>query len=153
MDGCVSWGIRLLWAGAVALFLWGAASCEAQCRPGLGDRLVNFTHEGVEGFWLSTPDATCLLRELEMRALLVTRVRLFEERLEMTDRRHGRLLEATRLGSEVIVNLEQAITVATRRAVEAEANADAWWRSPFLWFIVGAVVSAAVALGIALGVR
>lgn len=148
-DRVVAVMVGLLWIGAVAMTLFGAVeSCRADCRPGLVDRLSDHELEGTEGFFVATSDMRCLLGSLELTPLLQQRVGLLEAQLEIADARHARMLEATELGTRTLVNYEAALESTTRRALEAEDSADAWYRSPFLWFGVGAIAAAVASVAV-----
>lgn len=153
-NDCGAWACKLLWFGALVIFASGvAATCRADCREGLADRLVDLEHDDADGFFLRTTDAECLLHGLELVPRLERQITLLGDRLQRSDERYAAMLEATGLGSQTIVTLQEALDRSIRRAVELEDEADAWHKSPFLWFGAGVVVtSLAVVVGlVALG--
>lgn len=68
---------------------------------------------------------------------LEDRIERDDVRIELRDREVALAAQQAEVATE---NLETAL----RRAREAEESRDAWHRSPILWFIVGAVVTAGV---------
>lgn len=142
-----------LWIAVIAVFIFGVAStCRADCREGLVDRLVDTTHEEVEGFFVATADLRCLLATLEVNPLLQRRVALLETRLVLSDQRHGFMIEVTARGTEIIATQEEALASVTRRAIAAEYRADAWFRSPLFWIGTNIVLAAVgLVVGLVLG--
>lgn len=103
--------------------------------------------EGIAGLWFPSPIARlmlCEVRELRIRrrevALDVRELRLWEQRVAFTERQRDLAVEARD-------TLEGVVEAAERRAREAESEAEAWYRSPILWVVVGIVVGAGVVIG------
>jgi len=72
--------------------------------------------------------------------LYAERVRLLEQRLELSDERDALQVRRVRLAGEEAQAASEALEAAVRSRRRAEEALDAWWRHPALWFIVGAVV-------------
>lgn len=116
-----------------------------ECAPEYdGPRRVTMDHEGRPGLWLAMPVARCVLEQLQEYPLLLQRVSLLEERLQLRDDQVTRLREVVDLAErgeqEAVAAMERAI----ERAVAAEDRSTVWWRSPAFWVAVGAVVTVGV---------
>lgn len=114
-------------------------------------RRATLTHAGESGVWFRGDVVRCLLGDVEELRLLRDRVGLMDERLTLRDDQLRLSREALALGRAAEERATGALEAAVRRARQAEEDRDAWWRSPVLWFTVGAVLTiglevAAVAL-------
>ncbi len=103
--------------------------------------------EGVAGIWFPGAIARlmlCEVRELRLRrreiVLTVGEIRLWEQRVDFTERQRDLAVEARD-------RLDGIVVAAVRRAREAEESRDAWWRSPVLWIVVGVVVGGGILIG------
>lgn len=131
---------------ALALVLGLAGGAEAQARA--------LELDGEPGVWLPLVQAQMALQARETAPRLHHRVALLEARLEMAGQEAAILRQAVDRGQATEDALRLAVTAASERAEASErarAALDAWWRHPALWFVLGAVVAGAVALGVALG--
>ncbi len=142
-NGLPDWVTTSLW---ILAFVVGgmiiAAECSADCGDDLIDRMVDTTHEGSEGFFLLTADMECLLLRLERVPRLESYIALLDERIELSDQRHDRMIHASKMASEIILNYETALSDAMQSLVDL----DAWWSSPWLWFPVGIVLGASAVI-------
>lgn len=93
----------------------------------------------------------CVLSRLRGLSLLLPYVHLMETRLRLVDERdelHARALALAdrdaELAGEQAAVASAALEAALRRARDAEAERDAWWRSPILWLAVGVVLTVAL---------
>ncbi|PIR49536.1 hypothetical protein COU79_04355 [Candidatus Peregrinibacteria bacterium CG10_big_fil_rev_8_21_14_0_10_54_7] len=121
------------------------AAEEAQCALEYdGPRRVTLDHEGRPGVWIAGPVLRCMVEQLQEHPLLLQRVSLLEEQLQLRDDQVDRLREVVSLAEEGEHRATEAIDSAIARAVAAEDRAGVWYRSPALWFAVGAVVTVAV---------
>lgn len=144
---------RSLWFIGFALLLFGIASkCQADCREGLVDRLVDSTHEGAEGFFVATADVECFLRQAELMVELGIQIARYRERAEHADARYTAMLEATALGTEVIATQGEALASTIRRAIRAEDRAEKWYRSPMFWLVAEVLsIAGAFVAGLVVG--
>jgi hypothetical protein len=134
-----------LWVVTIAVFILGVAStCQADCREGIADRLIDQIHEGVEGFFLTTADAECFARQAQIMGDLEAQVAELTARAGIADARYVAMLEATARGAEVIATQEEALAASIRRAITAERREESILRSPLLWFTIGVAVTAIV---------
>jgi len=78
------------------------------------------------------------LRELPIRQ---RELALLNEQLELREGQVERLREMVGLEREAVERSLEAVEAAERRASEAEASRDVWWRNPALWVAVGVVVT------------
>ena len=135
---------------AILMAVMGPCQAEGQCREGLRLRLVDMTHEGAEGFFGTTSDVGCLMLGLERVPELEAQISRLERRGDMREARHADMLEASAQATEIIGSYTEALAASMRRTTEAEDIAGAWWRSPLLWFVAGALVTALVFAGVSL---
>lgn len=90
----------------------------------------------------------CTVRRLHGLSLLVPYIHSIEARIRLTDERdvlHARALALADRGAELAGEQAEvasaALEAALRRARDAEAERDAWWRSPILWLAVGVALT------------
>lgn len=122
----------------------------SECAPDVAEsapRRAMLAHaNGTPGVWFHLDVARCMLGRLSTLPLYADRVRLLSERLQLDDRRIALLREAVALSKAAEDRATAALETAYRAAREAEEAADAWYRSPVLWFALGAATTVAVAL-------
>jgi len=155
----VGWHLFWLTAAAVlvgaALLLGQCATAHAQdaeaapaeCGDTTGHtapRRASVTHEGEAGVWFRLDVARCLLGDVTELRLVRERVGLLDARLEIREEQITLTREALDLGRRAEERATGALEAAVRGRREAEEERDAWWRSPILWFAVGAVVTVAL---------
>lgn len=139
----------------LAVLLLAAAPASAQERPADLPELTlapcpDAAAVTAQGSTLTASPAwqTCVLSRLRGLALLLPYVHLMETRLQLTDERdelHARELALAdrdaELAGEQAAVASAALEAALRRARDAEAERDAWWRSPILWLAVGVALT------------
>jgi len=116
-----------------------------QPDPSLMDR------NGIHGMWFSMPTSRLMLCEVRTLRLESRDRSLVDQELALWGQRVDNLHEQIGLMTQARTALETAIAAAERRARDAEAERDAWYRSPFLWFALGGVAAAAL-VALAVGV-
>lgn len=129
---------------AVFVLVAGQAGAE-ECAPDYdGVRRVVMDHDSRSGVWIAAPVLSCMLRQLTEYPLLLRRVSLLEDRLQIRDDQVERLREVVSLAEEGERVATTAMERAIERAVGAEDRASVWWRAPSLWVGVGAVLAVGV---------
>lgn len=114
---------------------------EAPCVPELDtNRRAQLDHAGATGVWFHADLARCMLGRLELLPAYARHVRLLEERIQLADERDTLRTREVALATAEADAARTALEAAVRRAREAEADRDAWYRHPGLWAAVGAVV-------------
>jgi hypothetical protein len=111
----------MLYLSVIATVGFGSCVVRAQepCAPEVELRRAELVHEGQPGLWFQADVARCLLRDVsELGELRLIRIDL-GLRLERTDE-YVELLREQR---------------------EAEDALHAWYRSPWLWTAVGAILA------------
>lgn len=98
----------------------------------------------VRGMFFPMPTARLVLCEVRELRLRRRESGILSEEIRQWSARTDLLREQVRLAVEAKNELGQVVDAAERRAREAEADRDSWWRSPVLWFAVGAVVTVAL---------
>lgn len=106
---------------------------------------VSLDHEGLPGVWLPLDEARAQYAELQRLDALEELTVLQEQQLQLRLEQIEHLRELAQIAETAEVQAFTVIEDAERRILEAEERADAWYRSPTLWFTLGAVV--AIALG------
>lgn len=145
----------LAWATSLAVLLWASSApaqdlpppeaVEAPCAPELeAPRRATLPHAGATGVWFHADLARCLLGRLELLPAYARHVRLLEERATLADRRDALRVREIELAEEEAREAVTALEAAVRRAREAEADRDAWYRHPALWAGIGAVLVVAL---------
>lgn len=132
-------------AVALAASLW-AASGQA------GAQVVEMEREGQAGVWMPLDAMRAIVSALDEAERRETHIRLLEERLRLGDERMATLERIADVAERHARAATDAAIAAETRAGAAIRAADAWWRHPVLWVIVGAVIGAGGALlAIAIG--
>lgn len=136
----------LLWAApGAAQSLPPPETVEAPCAPDLeAPRRAQLAHGGIPGLWFHGDLARCMLGRLELLPAYARHVRLLEERAALAEQRDALRAREVELAEQEAAAAVSALEAAVRRAREAEAERDAWWRHPALWAAVGAVVVVAL---------
>ena len=140
--------VALLWlapcsAAAQDTELPPLADVSTPCAPEVAPpRNLVLEHEGTQGIWFQLEIARCMVGRLAMLPLYAQRVNLLEQRLQLSNERHQLMQRQVRLAEEGEEQAVGALEASVRRTREAEESRDAWWRSPILWVIVGAVIVA-----------
>jgi len=114
---------------------------EAPCVPELeANRRATIEHGGAVGLWFHADLARCMLGRLELLPAYARHVRLLEERIALAGERDLLREHEVELATSEADSARAALEAAVRRAREAEADRDAWWRHPALWAGVGVVL-------------
>lgn len=152
----------VLFIAAIALLVIAASQCQAQdaaddpCaelrassagapEPTLLERA------GVAGMWFAMPLARLQLCELRAYRLGRREARLVDDELHLWGERLELAHQQTQAAVEAREALAGVVEAAERRARDAEAERDAWYRAPALWFIAGGV-AAGLLVALAVGV-
>lgn len=128
---------------------------DAPCAPEVTEsRRAVLEHDAQPGLWFHLEIARCMLGRLAVLPELSLQVQLLEQRREASDVLRDSLERRGDLAVQEAETAREGLQAARRALNRAEEDRDAWWRSPILWFVVGAVVAVAlVAVGAyALGV-
>ena len=102
------------------------------------------THAGIAGMWF--PMAIARLQLCEVLELRVRKAELAVVDQELTLWNH----QATNFETQAALAVEArdafagVVGASERRASDAEARLDAWYRHPALWFTIGAVIVGAL---------
>jgi len=119
---------------------------------------VELEHEGHPGFWFPEESATRMLKdlkELPPLRLKVSKLELKVEKFEDYTLLLKRDIEITEKISgkwEKAFNDQVSVTEAQQDYYESEIESlRKWYRSPILWFSVGFVGAAALAVGLNFG--
>lgn len=101
---------------------------------------------GVEGdaVMFQRDTAECMLMRLELLAELAPYVRLLENRMNLVNDRDALQLRRVDLAEAEARSASGALDEAMTRAIVAEEERDAWYRSPILWVSVGVVITVAL---------
>jgi hypothetical protein len=115
---------------------------DAPCAPQVAsNRHAAVVNSGEPGVWFHRTVADCMLGRLQLLPAYASRIRLLEERLTISDDRHALQLRQVSLAEHTAQIAEDALEAAVRRASNAEAERDAWYRAPLFWFIVGTLTA------------
>jgi hypothetical protein len=115
------------------------------CAPEVvATRSLLLPHGGQAGMWFHIDVARCMLSRLEALPLYAARVRLLEQRLVLSDERHGLMVRQVALAEEGERRAEGVLVNAERRARSALAGAETERNLRWLWFGVGVVLTALV---------
>lgn len=136
--------ITLIWITPVEAQLPELDSLLTRCAPEVTHRNQSLEVEGDSGVWFHLEIARCMKTRLDVLPLLVEQLRLYESRREASEALEAtlrRLVEVSTQEAEVATN---ALSVARRALQRAEEDRNRWYRSPILWFVVGAVVAGAL---------
>lgn len=113
-----------------SIVVLGASQVRAQDATG---EVIPLTYQGVEGVWFPLAEARAALAIRVERDSLITRLSLTEESLTLAEE------EIASLNASIATAAQALGEEATARQA-AEAERDAWYRSPWLWLGVGLVV-------------
>jgi hypothetical protein len=103
------------------------------------------------GVWFPLADAQEALAARVERDSLRTRLSLCDESLSIADSQADNLRALVEASATEIERAAASVNEAMARAVSAESERDAWYRSPFLWVAIGLVVGAGAMLAAMLG--
>lgn len=107
-------------------------------RPGTGE----------PGMWIDIDTARNALVCLQNAPSNAERFRLLESQLTLSTRELASIRVAlTSAGNEVRIMRDQNQS-ALDAARDAQRERDVWWRSPWLWFVAGAVIATGVSLAL-----
>src|SRR5690606_29515722 len=144
--------MKLISAGIIGAVLFVQSNANAQCvtveSAPLDADCVVMPFGDQRGVWFRLDKAD----ELRRARLEAVELRTLTEKLERLATLRGDQLELYRLASaerqlslKSALDVNERLTAVARRAREerdaAVASADAWYRSPFLWFGAGAVAT------------
>lgn len=105
--------------------------------------------DGHKGMWFPMNKAKQLLKDVKLLKENQAILKKTEDRLELQKIRTD-LLDKNVKTTETISDLWK--TTAEQQA-KALAQKDAWWKSPYLWTVVGFVVGTATTVGITFAVN
>lgn len=154
MDGRIGGAIKALFIGLAVLVTAPIASAQDVERPEMPELQIEPCPDlaGIAatpaGVLFPRSTADCMLARLQGLALLVPYVHTLEaigREHAGLDELHARALALAdrdaELAGEQAAVASAALEAALRRARDAEAERDAWWRSPILWLAVGVVLT------------
>jgi hypothetical protein len=133
----------MLYLSVIATVGFGSCAVRAQepCAPEVELRRAELVHEGQPGLWFQADVARCLLRDVsELGELRLIRIDL-GLRLERTDEYVELLREQLDLAEQATERAQGSLQAAVRGRREAEDALHAWYRSPWLWTAVGAILA------------
>lgn len=113
---------------------------ERECAPDVENRRALLDHDGDSGIWFNMEVARCMLGQLTALPLYAERVRLLEQRLTLSDERHGLMVRQVELAEEGEAHAVGALEAAERGKREAEEEARFERTLRWVWFGVGVVV-------------
>ena len=131
--------IHLMLAMALMTLATDSYAQAEVCEPSVSVRRRVLEIEGQEGIWFHAKIAKCILRDLHELHALRAKLSTHESHLRWLNN----YLSAAKSSFETVSSQLKESQRDLRRA-------NGWWRSPALWFVLGAVVSG-VAVGLALG--
>ncbi|MDQ3170036.1 MAG: DUF5129 domain-containing protein [Acidobacteriota bacterium] len=125
------------------------------CAPEVPEerRRASLARSGDVGVWFHIDVASCMVQRLAVLPTYVERVSLLQERIEASSHLLDTLTTAELLSRQIAETATGALTAAERARRRAEEELGAWYRSPVLWFSVGAIVVAAIVVGLLVGVQ
>lgn len=106
-------------------------------------------HDGHKGMWFPMDKARQLLKDVKLLKETKGILKKTEDRLELQKVRTD-LLDKNVKTTEKISSLWKA---TAEQQAKALAQKDAWWKSPYLWTVVGFVVGTATTVGITFAVN
>jgi hypothetical protein len=121
------------------------------CPVSVSAQAVALTHEGSPGVWFPLADAREALGARVERDSLRARLTLCDESLSIADSQADNLRSLVEASATEIERAGASVDAAIARAIAAESERDAWYRSPFLWTAIGLVVGAGVVLAAVFG--
>ena len=147
---------------ALAVLLVGAparAECFTLATAPLDADCVVMAHGETRGVWFRL-DKADELRKLSLEAPeLRLQVAKQDDALRLRDEQVGLFRESIAIqrtvAEQLKVEAETLVRTARRAnadATEARAERDAWYRSPYLWFAAGAIVSGVACVAITVSV-
>jgi hypothetical protein len=126
-------------------------SFEAPCAPDVPEELRRATIERNHaiGVWFHADLARCMLTRLQMLPAYARSLQLLEQRVTLSDERDQLRQREVSIATEQATVANNALEAAVRRAQAAEAERDAWYRAPLLWFVLGSLFLGALLGGVA----
>lgn len=117
-------------------------SLEAPCAPETTEnRSTVLSVNGSSGVWFHQAVARCILTRLQTLPLLITRVRLLEERLVISSERHTLRGRQVALAVDEASQARDALEAAIREARAEREASQRWYRHPAFWLSVGVVIT------------
>jgi hypothetical protein len=105
--------------------------------------------DGHKGMWFPMPKARQLLKDVKLLEGAQRTLKKTEDRLDL-EKERSKLLDKNVKSSEKISELWKSTAETQAKAL---AQKDAWWKSPYLWTVVGFVVGTATTVGITFAVN
>lgn len=139
----------ILWFSLVAVMRVQAQelpppeSYEAPCAPTVPEdsRRALMARGNLQGVWFHADLARCMLERLQLLPAYARQVHLLEQRVTLSNERDALRQREIDLASQQVTTATGALDAAIRAQHNAEAERDAWYRAPLLWFGVGAVLA------------
>jgi len=125
-----------------------------------GVERASIIHEGTPGIFFCERIATKMLLDLEEFKVQTKRIQLLNTKLDLQAEKILLLEQDIELSNTIAdkykssYELEHKLRLSEADAYEKRLAAkDAWYRAPALWFSVGFVVSAALAVGLSFSLQ
>lgn len=106
-------------------------------------------HEGEQGVWFRMDVGKCLLKDVTELNERRYQVRLLEQQLQLRIEQKVLLDEAIKFSEQAKMSAITSLEASERRARKAEERANAWYKHPILWFVVGSLVTTGAVIGAA----
>lgn len=152
--GCLFYPLALLLMAILASGTFLVAVCHGQDRP-----VPTRGAEGAPGMWVPLEDFRLAVQDREALPRYVESMRLLTESLSLAHAELDSRIAAQAATDLEVGELRQSVQVligqvrsASARAAAAEAERDAWYRSPFLWVAIGLVVGVVGVCLVAIGI-
>lgn len=125
------------------------AECVTLEKATLKDTCVVMPRGDVRGVWFELTEADGMRRlKLEIPQLRF-QIEKLEAQVAIEKRRAEMFKEAADLRAQALEASEKLVDRTLETSAKVQDNANAWYRSPVLWFAVGVVVTSAAVIGIA----
>lgn len=122
--------IQMMLAMVLATWATDTYADHGTCFPELELRRKVISVDGNDGIWFNLPIAKCMLKDLHELRATEAKLKAYEKHMDWT-----RLYaEAARYSVE---SLQQSLA----KREEQLSRALAWYRSPILWFALGALIA------------
>lgn len=137
--------LSLVWNHPVEAQLPELNALLGQCAPEITEhRNQALVVDGDSGVWFHLEVARCMKTRLDVLPELIVQLRLYESRRDASEALEAtlrRLVDVSAQEAEIATN---ALSVARRALHRAEEDRNRWYRSPILWFVIGAIVAGAL---------
>lgn len=99
--------------------------------------------DGVKGIWFEIKTARRLLTDALVCDKMLSRQQLLEQKLQLTEERAVLMQKRAEKNAQIAEQWQ----LAAQRQNESLSQADAWYRSPYLWLAVGVALGAGGVIG------